>query len=144
MFACSLDTHVCVSVSACWDPGLCPRADGRCPVSVFFPGAAGEGGLRPPAPVLGHLRMEAQLCAAHSGHQDQQVRTFVSQEDAACLCPPAHGQACSKCPEPELSGGDGASLVRTNPTEKIQSTSWVRLTGLSLGGRPSSAESVLC
>lgn len=35
-------------------------------------------------------------------------------------------------------------LVRTNPTETIQSKSWVRLSGLSLGGRPSSAESVPC
>lgn len=36
----------------------------------------------------------------------------------------------------DLGNGDRVSLVRTNPTEKIQSMSWVRLTGLSLGGRP--------
>lgn len=44
---------------------------------VFLSGVAGEGRLRPSASVLGHVRMETHLRAAHSCREDQQVWTFV-------------------------------------------------------------------
>lgn len=122
------------------DPGLCPRADGRCPVSVFLQGLQVKADYVPllqslatfgwrltcvlPTPVIRTNRY------GPSSQRTQLVFVHPLTDKPAANVPDQTSRGGG-----DLGNGDRVSLVRTNPTEKIQSTSWVRHRS-ELGGRP--------